>query len=229
MNSKKAAIYHFTNMSSKRPSIYQKQLALLEQYALSHNFSVEEIFCDKSLQRNSRTEFDRFLAEKNRFDVLIVKDFYHISKTTQMCIHTMKQLLDSHVMVHSLENGIFAPEEAPFYKPLKVALYNSAFQSQNEGLRLFSVHNDILRLFCRAKTNWIIMDSYFDVCTQERTKSLIQLVDLINHRDLYDLVVVHNLNDIHWRTTGFCSVREQLQLDIYSLQDGFFKYQRKEE
>lgn len=50
---------------------------------------------------------------------------------------------------------------------------------------------------------------------------------LIKNKDNYDLLLVHNLNDVHWRTANFCKVREQLHLDIYSLQEGFLKYNKE--
>ena len=55
----------------------------------------------------------------------------------------------------------------------------------------------------------------------------IQLMELIKNKDNYDLLLVHNLNDVHWRTANFCKVREQLHLDIYSLQEGFLKYNKE--
>lgn len=77
---RKAAIYHYTDGSTRRPKIYIDQLNRLEEYAKAHNLTVMEIFCDKSIKRSERFEFDRFLSCASQFDVLIVKDFFHISK-----------------------------------------------------------------------------------------------------------------------------------------------------
>ena len=46
-------------------------------------------------------------------------------------------------------------------------------------------------------------------------------------RDKYDILLVHNLNDIHWRTANFFRIREQLHMDIYSLQEGLLKYRMR--
>ena len=46
---KKAAIYHFTDQSEKRPGVYKKQLKILYDYAISLGFSVEDVFCDMDL------------------------------------------------------------------------------------------------------------------------------------------------------------------------------------
>ena len=90
---KKAAIYHFTAGSEKRPIVYQKQLHILEEFAKSLGYTVAEIFCDMSLVRSDHTEFDRFLSCADQFDALITKDFYHIAKNTMQCMRTMQELL----------------------------------------------------------------------------------------------------------------------------------------
>lgn len=77
---KKAAIYHFTDGSEKRPIVNEKQLNRLTEFALSLGFDDVEIFCDKSLLKCEQSEFDRFLSSVDQFDALITKDFYHISK-----------------------------------------------------------------------------------------------------------------------------------------------------
>ena len=76
----KAAIYHFTDKSAHRPKIYRDQLNALKAYAASVGFDVVDVFCDMSLKRFERTEFDRFLSCSEQYDALITKDFYHISR-----------------------------------------------------------------------------------------------------------------------------------------------------
>ena len=88
------------------------------------------------------------------------------------------------------------------------------------------VNNDILKLFANKKTRWTVIDQYFDYSEHQNDGEQKQLMELIKNKDKYDLLLVHNLNDVHWRTANFCEIREQLQLDIYSLQEGFLKYRR---
>ena len=88
------------------------------------------------------------------------------------------------------------------------------------------VRNDIFTLFTSKKTNWTVLDQYSDESLHQKDCEQIQMKELIANRDKYDLLLVHNLNDVHWRTANFCKIREQLQLDIYSLQEGFLKYRR---
>lgn len=223
-----AAIYHFTDESEKRPKIYMDQLNKLEEYAVSLGFTVIEIFCDKSLLRCEHPEFDRFLSSCEQFDILITKDFYHISKNTMKCMSVMKELLNKGIKIYTLENGNFTWAEASFDKKLRVATYNCRFGTPNELKQIIPVQNDILSLFIKKKTNWLIVDQYFDESEHQLDGEQVQLIKLIQNKNKYDLVVVHNLNDIHWRTANFCKVREQLQLDVYSLQEGLLKYTRKE-
>ena len=222
-----AAIYHFTDGSEKRPIVNQKQLNMLEQFAISQGFSVGEIYCDKSLLKCEQSEFDRFMADIDRYDVLITKDFYHISKNTMKCMSVMKNLRDKGIQIHSIENGSFSWEEAPFNKPLRVATYCCRFGTPNEMKQIIPVHNDILKLFADKKTQWTVIDQYFDESERQNDGEQIQLMELIKNKDNYDLLLVHNLNDVHWRTANFCKVREQIHLDIYSLQEGFLKYNKE--
>lgn len=222
-----AAIYHFTDGSEKRPIVNQKQLNMLEQFAISQGFSVGEIYCDKSLLKCEQSEFDRFMADIDRYDALVTKDFYHISKNTMKCMSVMKELRDKGIQVHSIENGCFSWEEAPFDKPLRVATYCCRFGTPNEMKQIISVHNDILKLFADKKTQWTVIDQYFDESEHQNDGERTELKRLIEKKDKYDLLLVHNLNDVHWRTANFCKVRELLHLDIYSLQEGFLKYKKE--
>lgn len=222
-----AAIYHFTDGSEKRPIVKQKQLNILEQFAISQGFSVGEIYCDRSLLKCEQSEFDRFMSNADRYDVLITKDFYHISKNTMKCMSIMKELRDKGIQVLSIENGSFFWEEAPYDKPLRVATYCCRFGTPNEMKQIIPVQNDILKLFTNKKTQWTVIDQYFDESEHQNDGEQIRLMELIKNKDRYDLILVHNLNDVHWRTANFCKVREQLHLDIYSLQEGFLKYNKE--
>jgi DNA invertase Pin-like site-specific DNA recombinase len=222
-----AAIYHFTNGSEKRPIVNQKQLNMLEQFAISQGFSVGEIYCDKSLLKCEQSEFNRCMSDIDKYDVLIAKDFYHISKNTMKCMSVMKELRGKGIQVRSIENGNFSWEDAPFDKPLRVATYCCRFGTPNEMKQIIPVQNDILRLFVNKKTKWTVIDQYFDESEHQNDGDQIQLMELIKNKDKYDLLLVHNLNDIHWRTANFCKVREQLHLNIFSLQDGFLKYNKE--
>ena len=72
--------------------------------------------------------------------------------------------------------------------------------------------------------DWKITDQFSDMTLHQRDGEQHELQKLIANRDKYDLLLVQNLNDIHWRTSNFCRIREALELDIYSLQDGYLEF-----
>lgn len=224
METKKTAIYHFTDGSKKRPYVYKKQLQRLEEYAHFLGYADTEIFCDMSLLRCERPEFDRFLARASDFGALVTKDFYHISKNTMKCMDIMKELRRKGVKVHTMENGSFSWKDPPFCTPLIAATYCCHFGAENELKEIIPVQNDILKLFISKKTNWILANQYYDISEHQNNDEQVQLMELIENKGRYDILLVHNMNNVHWRTANFCKIREKLQLDIYSLQDGFLQY-----
>lgn len=224
---KKAAIYHFTDGSEKRPIVNEKQLNKLTEFALSLGFDDVEIFCDKSLLKCEQTEFDRFMSSVEDFDALIAKDFYHISKNTMQCMRVMQVLRNRGIPIYTMENGSFCWKYAPFDKPLRVATYCCRFGTSNEMKEIIPVQNDILTLFTTKKTNWTVVDQYFDESEHQNDGEQTELMRFLQNKDKYDLLLVHNFNDVHWRTANFCKIREQHQLDIYSLQEGFLKYNKE--
>ena len=223
----KAAIYHFTDGSEKRPIVYETQLKALGEFAESKGFEVADVFCDKSLRRCDRHEFDRLMENCEQYDALIVKDFYHLSKNTHMCMTLMKEFREKGVLIYSVENGSFIFEEEPFDEPLRVVTYNSRFPEVDSQKQIITVQNDTMKIFVKLKTNWSIIDQFFDESLYQNDGEQINLQKLIECKNNYDLLLVQNLNDIHWRTANFCKIREALQMDIYSLQDGFLKYRRE--
>lgn len=219
-----AAIYHFTDGSEKRPVVNEKQLNNLKQFAISQGYVVSDIYCDKSLLKCEHPEFERLISNIDKYDVLITKDFYHISKNTMKCMSIMRDFLDKGVLIHTIENGYFSWDEAPFNKPLRVATYCCRFGTPNEMKQIIQVQNNILKLFTNKKTKWTIVDQYFDESEHQNDGEQVELMNLIKNKDKYDIILVHNLNDIHWRTANFCKIREQIHLPIYSLQEGYLKF-----
>ena len=146
---KKAAIYHFTDKSLKRPKIYKDQLNKLSEFASSLGFDDVDIFCDKSLLRSEHPEFERLRTCIDDYDALITKDFYHISMNTMQCMRIMCELKNKGIPIYTIENGHFCWDEPPFNENLKVATYCCRFGTPNEMKEIISVHNDILSLFVK--------------------------------------------------------------------------------
>lgn len=222
----KAAIYHFTDKSTRRPKICRDQLKALEEYAASVGFDVADIYCDRSLKRYERTEFDRFLSCCNQYSALITKDYYHIAENTGKCMSIMQNLRSKGLKIYTPVNGIFVWEDSPLEKSLRVVTYTCHFGTVNEMKEVIPVKNDILKLFVDKETSWTLTDQYFDKSARQRDGEQIQLMKLLDNKDRYDLLLVHDLNDVHWRTANFCRMRELLGKDIYSLKEGFLKYRK---
>ena len=226
---KKTAIYHYTDRSEKRPKVYKNQIKVLETFAAYKDLCVESVYCDNSRLRNEREEFDHFIADAGRYDALLVKDLYHINLNTKECFRIIGELLKKGISVYTLENGSFLctdDPEKPLAEGLKVATYN-CIQGRHvkENIEsLISVEDEILRLFVKSKTSWQIIDQCHDVSIHQVGGDQVQLLKLIACKSNYDLLLVNNVNDIHWRTCNFARIRENLGLNIYSLQEGYIPY-----
>ena len=48
----KAAVYHFTDKSDKRPVYYQNQIIKLKEFAESIGYNTLDIYCDMSLNKS---------------------------------------------------------------------------------------------------------------------------------------------------------------------------------
>jgi DNA invertase Pin-like site-specific DNA recombinase len=224
---KTAAIYHFASNSEIRQVIHTGQLRKLEDYAAALGFDRTEVFLDlldKRLLRRDRSEFDRFLSCAGKYDALFTKDFYHISKTTRECFHTLLDFQDRGIHTYTLENGAFCTSDPPLEKPLRVTAYTCYLGPHKETRQVLQVKNNILPLFVAKKTRWTLVDQYFDESQYQKDEEQIQLRKLISNREKYDLLLVHSFGDIHRRTAKFCKIRDQLRMDIYALQDGLWKY-----
>ena len=138
----------------------------------------------------------------------------------------MQDLRKKGLRIYTPTNGIFIWEDSPLKDHLRVATYTCHFGSADEMKAVIPVKNDILRLFIDKETSWILTDQYFDKSLRQRDGEQVQLMKLLDNKDKYDLLLVHDLNDVHWRTANFCKIRELLGKDIYSLKEGFLKYRK---
>lgn len=221
-----AAIYHFTDGAERRPIVYQKDLLQLEEFARKQGYTATEVFLDKTLRKSHQTEFARFIGDADRFEALITKDFYHISKNTGRCFDILKEFADKGLTIRTMKDGSFQLEEPPMDKPLRVATYTCFFRKPETRERDIQLQNDIFRCFVERKTLWTVIDQYTDISLKQRDGEQEEMRLMVQHRDRYDLILTTKLVDIHWRTANFCKTRNELGKDIYALQDGFLPYER---
>ena len=223
--SKKTAIYHFTDSSEKRPAVNRKELDRLVDFARKSGFTDFEIFCDKSLLKRDQNEFRRLIKEAGQFSSLITKDFYHISKNTMKCFDILKWFSNRDIEVITMQDGIFRFTEPPLDDELSIATYACRYEAKNAE-NIITLQNEIFKNFADKKTSWTVKNQYSDISENQRDGDQVQLQKLLCERDRYDLLLVRNLNDVHWRMANFCKIRNALELDIYSLQEGFLPYQK---
>ncbi len=227
----KVAIYHFTDKSEKRPAVNEKQMALLRDFASGYG-TIEKEYLDKSLKKCEQEEKKKMIREIGEYDILVTKDFYHISKNTGTCIGLLQRLLSVGVRTHSIEDGSFVFTDVPFNRELNVAIYHSKYIDNTPSANKWKRGNEItvqtqleiMGLFIKQKTKWKIADVYVDEAQGQSDSKQINLLELIKNSEKYDLVLCKNFNNIHWRTAKFCKRRNDMKLDIYSLREGYLKY-----
>ena len=164
-----------------------------------------------SLKNNRKSELERYLKNKKYPDYVKVLDEMVSDPKTKSLVEDGFGGYLGDIQLNFSEKHISVKRLLP---------------TQNEMKEVIAVKNDIFTLFTNKKTEWTVVDQYFDESLHQKDGEQKQLMELIQNRDKYDLLLVHNLNDVHWRTANFCKIREQLHLDIYSLQEGFLKYRK---
>lgn len=228
----RVAIYHFTDGSEKRPIVNEKQMIALREFASGYGI-VEKEYLDKSIKKCEQEEKQTLMEEIINYDVLVTKDFYHIAINTGTCISLMQQFFVMGVETHSIEDGCFTFSEAPFDRKLNVAIYHAKYEDNSPSASQQKKGNcitaqtqvDVLRLFVKKKTDWNVIDVYVDEAQGQSDDKQKSLLELIENRRKYDLVLCKDFNTIHWRTAKFCKRRNGMQLDIYSIKEGYLKYE----
>lgn len=218
------AIYHFTDKSETRPIVCEKQLEALQEFAKSLDIEVLDVFLDKSLKKSEQAQFEAFMSVCERYDCLVTKDFHHIDKHTRAMMKVMKELRDKGLTIYSIENGVFDFTEAPLNKKLRVATYTMGDANIRNVKNSIQLQQDIYASFVRRKTEWSLIRQYADICLIQNDAAQESLMDLLEHKNEFDILLVNNLGDVNWRTARFCKLRSLLGKDIYSLQDGYLIY-----
>lgn len=145
-------------------------------------------------------------------------------RATGSTINIIKKLHTLGIPVYSLEEAPLNYSEAPFEKPLNIASYYCC-QVHKENMRdIIPVQNSILALFTQKETKWTVIDQYFDESERQRHGEQPFLSKLIANKERYDLIIVPQFADLHHDISTFCNIRKHLKLDIYSLKEGFIKY-----
>lgn len=215
---RKVAVYHFTDGSTKRPRVVEKYIDELYEYAAGYNdWQLYALYLDRTLTKTEQTEYERIEMDYGRFDIILVRDFYHIqTKTSTFWSHVI-QFLKKGISIYSLLDGNLDS----FYdlswqeKDLEVAVYYRSMEETREhNLRIASV-----KTYAELKTNWEIKDVYVDSMEKYSDKQP-ELERLVSEVSKYDLILVDSFNTVHFRTAKFMKIKKQLGKPIFSIKEG---------
>lgn len=222
---KKVCIYHFSN-SNKRPIVNQKQMDLLQDFAASMG-EVEKIYLDFTLKQSEQIQRQQMIKEIANYDILVMKDFYHLARNTGACFGLLQAFSLQGVKTITMEDRSFSFQfqNVPFYRKLKICVYHSKYKEDVD--RTIETQIEIFKTFVSHKTNWKIVDVFVDEANSQSDSVQTKIFKVIKNKEKYDLLLLKDFNSLHWRTAKFCHRRNELQLPIYSLKEGYLPYEKE--
>lgn len=224
---KKVCIYHFTNAENlRRPIVNEKQMAILNDFASQYG-DIKQVYLDGTLKQCNQDKKKQMIKEIANYDILIMKDFYHLSKNTGVCIELLQKFALQGVKTITMEDGSFSFQfqDAPFDKKFKVCVYHSKYKE--DGDRTIETQINIFKTFVSHKTNWEIIDIFIDEANSQSDKVQTEIFKVIEKKKKYDLLLIKDFNSLHWRTAKFCHRRNELGVPIYSLKEGYLPYEKE--
>lgn len=100
----KVAIYHMTN-NPKRTSCIPLEMNILRKYAAEQNWDVVEEFVDLTNIQQDKVELEKAISESSKYDVLLIKTAYYLSRNTETYIKILKSLSQNETRVFSIVDG----------------------------------------------------------------------------------------------------------------------------
>ena len=216
---KKVCIYHFTNAENlRRPIVNEKQMAILNEFASQYG-DIKQVYLDGTLKQCNQDKKKQMIKEIANYDILVMKDFYHLARNTGACFGLLQAFSLQGVKTITMEDGSFSFQfqDAPFDKKLKICVYHSKYKE--DGDRTIETQINIFKTFVSHKTNWKIVDVFVDEANSQSDSVQTEIFKVIENakQGKYDLLLIKDFNTFHWRTAKFCHRRNELQLPIYSL------------
>ena len=226
---KKVCIYHFTNAENlRRPIVNEKQMAILNEFASQYG-DIKQVYLDGTLKQCNQDKKKQMIKEIANYDILVMKDFYHLARNTGACFGLLQAFSLQGVKTITMEDGSFSFQfqDAPFDKKLKICVYNSKYKE--DGDRTIETQINIFKTFVSHKTNWKIVDVFVDEANSQSDSVQTEIFKVIENakQGKYDLLLIKDFNTFHWRTAKFCHRRNELQLPIYSLKEGYLLYEKE--
>lgn len=224
---KKVCIYHFTNAENlRRPIVNEKQMAILNEFASQYG-NIKQVYLDGTLKQCNQDKKKQMIKEMANYDILVMKDFYHLARNTGVCIELLQEFALQGVKTITMEDGSFSFQfqDAPFDKKFKVCVYHSKYKE--DGDRTIETQRKIFKTFVSHKTNWEIIDIFIDEANSQSDSVQTEIFKVIKNKKKYDLLLIKDFNAFHWRTAKFCHRRNELGLPIYSLKEGYLPYEKE--
>lgn len=224
---KKVCIYHFTNAENlRRPIVNEKQMAILNDFASQYG-DIKQVYLDGTLKQCNQDKKKQMIKEIANYDILIMKDFYHLSRNTGVCIELLQEFSLQGVKTITMEDGSFSFQfqNVPFYRKLKICVYHSKYKEDVD--RTIETQINIFKTFVSHKTNWEIVNIFIDEANSQSDSVQTEIFKVIKNKEKYDLLLIKDFNAFHWRTAKFCHRRNELGLPIYSLKEGYLPYEKE--
>ena len=222
---KKVCIYHFTNAENlRRPIVNEKQMAILNEFASQYG-DIKQVYLDGTLKQCNQDKKKQMIKEIANYDILIMKDFYHLSRNTGVCIELLQEFSLQGVKTITMEDGSFSFQDAPFDRKLKICVYHSKYKEDVD--RTIETQINIFKTFVSHKTNWEIVNIFIDEANSQSDSVQTEIFKVIKNKEKYDLLLIKDFNSLHWRTAKFCHRRNELGLPIYSLKEGYLPYEKE--
>lgn len=226
---KKVCIYHFTNAENlRRPIVNEKQMAVLNEFASQYG-DIKQVYLDGTLKQCNQDKKKQMIKEIANYDILVMKDFYHLARNTGACFGLLQAFSLQGVKTITMEDGSFSFQfqDAPFDKKLKICVYHSKYKE--DGDRTIETQINIFKTFVSHKTNWKIVDVFVDEANSQSDSVQTEIFKVIENakQGKYDLLLIKDFNTFHWRTAKFCHRRNELQLPMYSLKEGYLLYEKE--
>ena len=224
---KKVCIYHFTNAENlRRPIVNEKQMAILNEFASQYG-DIKQVYLDGTLKQCNQDKKKQMIKEIANYDILVMKDFYHLARNTGACFGLLQAFSLQGVKTITMEDGSFSFQfqDAPFDKKLKICVYHSKYKE--DGDRTIETQINIFKTFVSHKTNWEIVNIFIDEANSQSDSVQTEIFKVIKNKEKYDLLLIKDFNSLHWRTAKFCHRRNELGLPIYSLKEGYLPYEKE--
>lgn len=221
------AIFHFSSNAELRPAIATNVVDGLYQYASQlKDWGAVHLYLDFSLVRNKQMNYYRMIQNVGKYDVILVRNFYHLSKKTMQVWKMAEVFIAQGVRVISMEEGeiYLNRDQTILKKSLKIALYDNARTKYELDIQDILIER--MTAFKESKaSSWEIHGVYID---DFRSSGQLKLNQLIDNRADYDLVVVDSFSKINEITNIFTKIKARLQIPIYSIKEAVLYEQRKD-